>query len=58
MIPFWGTKAELSEVISLARSGRISAHVERFALTQAQAAYDTMRVGQLKGRAVVLANAA
>ncbi len=57
VIPFWGTRAELAEVIALARAGRISAHVERFPLTRAQAAYDKMRAGQLIGRAVVLPTA-
>lgn len=57
-IPFWGTKAELAEVIALARSGRISAHVERFPLHNAQAAYEKLRAGQLSGRAVVLPTAA
>jgi propanol-preferring alcohol dehydrogenase len=32
VVPFWGTRAELAEVIALARAGRISAHVERFSL--------------------------
>lgn len=58
VIPFWGTRAELAEVIALARSGGISAHVEKFSLSNAQAAYDKMRAGQLNGRAVVLPNAA
>jgi len=58
VIPFWGTRAELAEVIALARSGRISAHVERFPLAGAQTAYDKLRAGQLSGRAVVLPAAA
>jgi propanol-preferring alcohol dehydrogenase len=58
VIPFWGTRAELAEVIALARAGRISAHVERFPLRDAQAAYDKLRAGQLSGRAVVLPSAA
>lgn len=58
VIPFWGTREELAEVIALARSGKISAHVERFSLTNAQAAYDKMRAGQLNGRVVVLPTAA
>jgi propanol-preferring alcohol dehydrogenase len=58
VIPFWGTRAELAEVIALARSGRISARVERFPLTGAQAAYEKLRAGQLSGRAVVLPAAA
>lgn len=58
VIPFWGTRAELAEVIALARSGLISARVERFPLTGAQTAYDKLRAGQLSGRAVVLPAAA
>lgn len=58
VIPFWGTKAELAEVIALARSGRITAHVERFSLANAHVAYDKLRAGQLRGRAVVLPTAA
>jgi propanol-preferring alcohol dehydrogenase len=58
VIPFWGTRAELGEVIALARSGRISARVERFPLTGAQAAYEKLRAGELSGRAVVLPAAA
>jgi propanol-preferring alcohol dehydrogenase len=53
-VPFWGTRAELAEVIALARSGRIRAHVERFSLEDAQKAYDTLRSGRLEGRAVVM----
>jgi propanol-preferring alcohol dehydrogenase len=55
-VPFWGTKAELVEVISLARAGRIRAHVEQFPLGHARTAYDTLRSGRLQGRAVVVPN--
>lgn len=54
VIPFWGTRAELAEVIALARDGRISARIERFSLPDAQTAYDKLRAGQLNGRAVIL----
>jgi propanol-preferring alcohol dehydrogenase len=54
VVPFWGTRAELAEVIALARAGRIHAHVDRFALTDATTAYDQLRAGQLKGRAVII----
>jgi propanol-preferring alcohol dehydrogenase len=50
---FWGTRAELAEVIALARAGRIRAHVERFRLKEVHRAYDSLRAGRLKGRAVV-----
>lgn len=54
IIPFWGTRAELAEVIALAQAGRISAHVEKFPLDQAPLAYEKLRAGKLQGRAVVL----
>jgi alcohol dehydrogenase, propanol-preferring len=53
-VPFWGTRAELAEVIALARAGRIRAHVERFSLKDVKSAYDSLRAGRLKGRAVVM----
>ncbi|MGH9348295.1 MAG: NAD(P)-dependent alcohol dehydrogenase [Vicinamibacterales bacterium] len=53
-VPFWGTKAELAEVLALARAGRITAHVERFSLVDAQAAYEKLRAGQVQGRAVIV----
>jgi propanol-preferring alcohol dehydrogenase len=51
---FWGTKAELAEVIALARAGRVAVHVEQFALADAQTAYDRLKAGSLRGRAVVI----
>lgn len=53
VVPFWGTRAELAEVLALARAGRIRAHVETFSLTDAPAAYEKMRAGRLRGRAVI-----
>lgn len=52
--PFWGTKAELVEVIALARAGRIRTQIERFPLANVSAAYDALRSGRIHGRAVVL----
>ncbi len=54
VVPFWGTRAELAEVIALARAGRIRAHVDRFPLADAAKAYDRLRAGVLKGRAVIV----
>ena len=54
VVPFWGTKAELAEVIALARAGRITAHIERFPLADAGTAYDKLRAGRISGRAVVV----
>jgi propanol-preferring alcohol dehydrogenase len=55
-IPYWGTIIELMEVLDLARRGLIRAHVERFTLEQADAAYARMREGTLDGRAVIVPN--
>jgi propanol-preferring alcohol dehydrogenase len=51
---YWGTLPELMEVIALAAAGRIRAHVQRFALDDAPAAYQAMRDGSLDGRAVIV----
>ena len=51
---YWGTLPELMEVIALAASGRIRAHVQRFGLDDAAAAYQAMRDGTLEGRAVIV----
>ena len=54
--PYWGSAIELAEVLELARSGRIHAHVERFPLDRAPDAYQRMRDGSLTGRAVITPN--
>jgi propanol-preferring alcohol dehydrogenase len=51
---YWGSLPELIEVISLAAAGRIRAHVQRFPLHDAPAAYEAMRTGALEGRAVIV----
>jgi propanol-preferring alcohol dehydrogenase len=55
-MPYWGSITELSEVLALARSGRIAAHTERFSLEKAELAYDGLRRGAILGRAVVIPN--
>jgi propanol-preferring alcohol dehydrogenase len=55
---YWGSRAELVEVLALARAGRIKPHVELFALDRAPEVYERMRAGTLAGRAVVQPNAA
>jgi propanol-preferring alcohol dehydrogenase len=51
---FWGTLAELHEVIALAQRGAITAHVQQFSLEDGMEAYHLMEKGQLSGRAVVV----
>ena len=52
-LPYWGTVVELMEVLSLAETKRISLHVERFSLRDAAKAYERLRAGQIRGRAVI-----
>jgi propanol-preferring alcohol dehydrogenase len=54
--PYWGSAIELAEVLELARTGRINAHVEHFPLDRADEAYQRMRDGTLSGRAVITPN--
>jgi propanol-preferring alcohol dehydrogenase len=52
---FWGSLAELAEVVELARSGRITVDVERVALEGALDAYGRLEAGTFgTGRAVAL----
>jgi propanol-preferring alcohol dehydrogenase len=51
---YGGSLPELTEVIALAETGRIRAHVQRFALEDAPRAYEEMIAGSLKGRAVIV----
>ncbi|NES32010.1 alcohol dehydrogenase catalytic domain-containing protein [Micromonospora terminaliae] len=53
-VPFWGTRAELQEVIALARAGQLQADVQTFALADAPEAYDLLRRGEIHGRAVIV----
>ncbi|MGE3956011.1 MAG: NAD(P)-dependent alcohol dehydrogenase [Vicinamibacterales bacterium] len=54
VLPFWGTRAELAEVIALGQSGLIRAHVETFRLADTASAYDRLRRGEVRGRAVII----
>ena len=51
---YWGSIAELQEVVSLARAGRLKVHVETFPLANVSDAYDRLRKGTLSGRAVIV----
>jgi len=54
---YWGSQPELIEVLALAEAGRLTPHVERFSLADAPKAYEALRAGTLKGRAVITPNA-
>ncbi len=51
--PYWGTIPEMMEVLELAQAGRLRMTVERFSLEQVAEAYQRMREGTLKGRAII-----
>ena len=53
-VPFWGTRAELQEVIALGRLGMLQADVQTFPLERAPEAYDLLRRGEIHGRAVIV----
>ncbi|MFR9780867.1 NAD(P)-dependent alcohol dehydrogenase [Micromonospora sp. MS34] len=53
-VPFWGTQAELQEVIALAKGGQLHADVQTFPLEQAPEAYEALRRGEIHGRAVIV----
>lgn len=52
--PYWGSRPELMEVLELARSGMIHVETERFSLDDAPRAYERLRAGTIRGRAVVV----
>ena len=51
---YWGSIPELVEVLALAQTGKVAAHVQRFSLDQAPDVYRQMRAGELHGRAVIV----
>lgn len=53
-VPFWGTRAELHEVIALGRMGLLQADVQIFPLDEAPQAYEQLRRGEIHGRAVIV----
>ncbi|MEV8150933.1 NAD(P)-dependent alcohol dehydrogenase [Arthrobacter sp. NPDC080073] len=52
--PYWGSRAELFEVLELARSGQIKVHVEAFGMNDAAHAYELIASGEVLGRVVVV----
>lgn len=52
--PYWGSRAELQEVLSLAQAGRIHAEVTHFKLDETPKVYEKLEAGQIQGRAVIV----
>ena len=55
--PYWGSRAELIEVLDLARAGLVGLHVERYGIDEAPEAYARLHDGKVRGRAVVIPSA-
>jgi len=51
---YWGTRPELEEVLSLASRGLVHAEHTVYPLEEAVRAYDDMRAGRVRGRAVIV----
>jgi len=54
----WGTRAELAEVVALARDGAIAIEIERVPLADVPAAYERLAAGRTRGRLVAVPDAA
>lgn len=52
--PYWGTRAELIEVLDLARAGLLVVETETFTLDEAPTAYERLHAGDIRGRAVIV----
>lgn len=52
--PYWGYRSELFEVLELARIGAVHVETEVFSLEDAPRAYERLRAGTLRGRAVIV----
>jgi alcohol dehydrogenase, propanol-preferring len=51
---YWGTATELMELVSLAHAKKLRLDVQTFSLDQALDAYDRLRRGEIRGRAVIV----
>jgi alcohol dehydrogenase, propanol-preferring len=58
VISNWGTRAELAEVVALARAGIIDLEVEPVALSDVVDAYERLERGDVRGRVVAVPEAA
>ena len=54
MIPCWGTRDELLDVVEMARTGEIEVTVETVPLETVPAAYERLRAGGVTGRIVAV----
>lgn len=53
---YWGARHELTEVLNLAGRGLIESEITTYSLDEANQAYDDLKAGEIKGRAVIVPN--
>ena len=54
---YWGSIADLHEVVAMYRAGQITPDVQTYTMDEALTAYELLRDGKLSARAVVTPNA-
>lgn len=52
--PYWGSRAELIEVIALANQGKLNIELERYTLDETKEVYEKLHQGKINGRAVIV----
>lgn len=52
----WGNYNELSEVIELAKEGKVKHHIQKFTLNEINKAISLLKDGKILGRAVITPN--
>jgi propanol-preferring alcohol dehydrogenase len=53
---YWGARHELVEVLNLGSRGLIGSRITTFALDEAASAYESLKAGEIEGRAVIVPN--
>lgn len=53
-VPYWGSRAELTEVVDLARAGTVVVETTAFALNEAPRVLEALDRGEIVGRAVLV----
>lgn len=52
--PYWGTRAELIEVLDMARRGQVEVEIQQYSLDDGPEAYEALHAGTIRGRAVIV----
>ncbi|MDN2495259.1 zinc-binding dehydrogenase [Nocardia nova] len=54
--PYSGTRQDLTDLVALARTGRINANLTRYQFGDVMQAFDDLEAGKINGRAVIVMN--